>query len=186
MLVPHHRNPLSREQVIPLSRVLVTIWQLQKHPLFRAFSGELHETTAQNTPLSRENGNTHAGPLMHSSGRGGGAVLRGLEASYCFVVMQQTLVYLNGSIKELHYKKKVTKVENYLFSLLFLGLVVIGFLAESHGAAPGGLQQPLAVISRVKELQLFLQLIFCLLVHSLLLVLLYLIRRLLLHFFCFK
>ena len=62
---PDTWTPLSREKDIPApppppSQVLVTIGNYKKHPLFRAFSANLPQTTAKNTPLSRENGSTHA------------------------------------------------------------------------------------------------------------------------------
>ena len=47
-------------------------WQLQPPPPpSRAFSGNLPDTTRQNTPLSRENGKHACGPLMHLRGGGG-------------------------------------------------------------------------------------------------------------------
>ena len=51
-------------------------WQnfTKKTPLFRDFSGNLPETTAQKYHLSRENSNTHAAPHAFEWGGGGGGV----------------------------------------------------------------------------------------------------------------
>ena len=51
MLVPHHLNlPISGKGYIPPISSLVTISNYKKHPLFRAFSGNLPETTAKIYP----------------------------------------------------------------------------------------------------------------------------------------
>ena len=76
ILIPDHLNtppppPHLGKSIYPLSRVLVTIGNYKKYPLFRTFSGNLPETLPP-PPFSRENGNAHGGPLMHSSGGGGG------------------------------------------------------------------------------------------------------------------
>ena len=67
MLVPHHLKPPISGKGIYLG--IGYYWQLQKHPLFRALSRNLHETTAkQYHPFYREYAWEHArGPIMHSS-----------------------------------------------------------------------------------------------------------------------
>ena len=71
MLVPHHRiPPISGKGYTPLSRVLVTIGNYKKHPLFRVFSGNLPETTAKKYPPLGpflRKWEYACGPLMHSS-----------------------------------------------------------------------------------------------------------------------
>ena len=66
MLILHHLNPLSW--------VLLTIGSYKKHPLFRAFSGNLPESTAPKYPLSRENWAYACGHLIIRVRGGGGGV----------------------------------------------------------------------------------------------------------------
>ena len=56
----------------PLSQVLVTIGNYKKHPLFRAFSGNLPETPAKIIPPFPRKWECACGPLVHSRGGGGG------------------------------------------------------------------------------------------------------------------
>ena len=75
----------------PPSRVFGYHWQLQKHPLFRVFSGNLPETTAKICPLSRENGNMHAASLCIRVGGGGGASCMTYEIiTHTYVLLSRT------------------------------------------------------------------------------------------------
>ena len=51
MFVPITRTPLSREKDIPLSRALIYIGNYKRHPISRAFSGKLTETTPPKYPF---------------------------------------------------------------------------------------------------------------------------------------
>ena len=72
MLVPHHLNHHSYlwKRYTSLSRVLVAIGNYKKHPLSRAFSGNLPETTPPIPPFPRIW--EHAAPLCIRVGGGGG------------------------------------------------------------------------------------------------------------------
>ena len=76
MLIPHHLNPpppITGNGYTPyLGYCLTLIASYKKHPIFRAFSGNLPEITATKMPLSRENRHTHAAPLCIRVGGGGG------------------------------------------------------------------------------------------------------------------
>ena len=72
MLIPHHLNPLPPSRGgggkdIPLSRVLVTIWQLPKTPPFLGFLPRLRPP--QMPPFPEKMG-THVAPFDGSGGRG--------------------------------------------------------------------------------------------------------------------
>ena len=72
MLVPHHRNPLSREQDnIPPILGIGYHWQLQKHP-FPGFLGKSSRDPDQKYPSFPRKWERACGPLMHSRGVGGG------------------------------------------------------------------------------------------------------------------
>ena len=71
MLISRHLNPPYLGKIYPLSRVLVTIGNYNKQPLFRAFAGNFPETTPKMPPFLRKW--KHAcDPLMNSSEGGGG------------------------------------------------------------------------------------------------------------------
>ena len=77
LFIPHHLPPppYLGKKIYPLFRVLVTIGSYNKHPHFRAFSGNLTAYTAANyssppPPHSRENGHTHAAPWCIRVGAG--------------------------------------------------------------------------------------------------------------------
>ena len=72
MLVPHHLNPPILGKDIPPISGIGYHWQLQKHPLFWAYSWNLTKTTAKKYPLFLEKGNMHAAPLCIRVGGGGG------------------------------------------------------------------------------------------------------------------
>ena len=71
MLIPHYRNPLSREKDIPppLSRVLVTIGSYKTHPLFRVSREFSRDYGQKIPPFPRK---WKMAPLMYSSWGGGG------------------------------------------------------------------------------------------------------------------
>ena len=75
MLVPHHLNPpppppipISEKGYYPLSLVLVTISNYQKHPLFLAFLGNIPETKATRYPPFPRKWEHACSPFMVSSG----------------------------------------------------------------------------------------------------------------------
>ena len=72
MLVPHHRShPILGKGYTPLSRYWLPL-VITKNTPFAGFSREIFpRLQPKNTPLSRENGNTHAAPsCIRVGGRG--------------------------------------------------------------------------------------------------------------------
>ena len=70
MLVPHHLNPLSWENISGIA--IGNYKQKKKKKPSPGFLGKSYPTMTPKCPLSWENGNMHAAPLMHPSGGGGG------------------------------------------------------------------------------------------------------------------
>ena len=86
MLISRHLNPP------PLSRVLVTIGNYNKHPLFRAFAGNLPETTPKMPPFLRKW--KHAcDPLMNSSEGGGGGGGRRISSGIHVLIVQSVVTW---------------------------------------------------------------------------------------------
>ena len=88
-------RPYLREKDIqgytPLSRVLVTVGNYKKHPLFLVFSEIFPRLRPKNTHLSRENGNTHVAPLCIRVGGPGTDPTRIFQGS---VTYANTLIFL--------------------------------------------------------------------------------------------
>ena len=71
---PSLEPPYLGKRIYPLSRVLVTIGNYKKHPLFRVLLGNLHETTAKKYPPFPRKWEYACGPSCIRVGGGGGAL----------------------------------------------------------------------------------------------------------------